>query len=337
MPNVAAPGINSYLQLSRESVPGTPPATAEAKYELISENIVPVISTITDPSMSNVSISRRSISPGPQYVAGPVRVRCNYVGMENIYRAFLASHVMSGAGVPRTHVHKEQAALSTYTVEVSKGNVPTSKVNQIVQAYITSLKFSGQAATGDGGMVMVDFDVMGTLLTPNATPLSGASLAAAHPVIYHQMVAASMRDGSTATTANQIIRSFEVSMTQPHVSEPVMGSLTNRPPTRNGPFEVNWMFEEEWTDYLLLQQAQSATNPTNGVRIEFKQAASLWDSTNQRTLTLASSSVTPASYDDPIDGPGTILQKINYQAFYNATDLTALILTTINENTLASG
>lgn len=329
MPNIPGIGMDSYLQLAKEATYGTAPAAATAKMELLSASINPIISVLEDPSMNNSIISRRAVLQGGQYVQGTFRVRANFVGMEELYRALLASYVFTGGS--KLHTFKEGTALFSYSFDFCVGNIPTGKVNRIVGALVTGLRMAGTAGTGETGFITIDVDVVGVSIAPNTTPMTAASFPSAQPIIFTLEQHAQLQEGSGATTANMNVRSFEISAAIPYNTQRfILGSVNALRPVRNGFLDVTWTFEEEWTDYLLMDAVRGAAAVTAPLKVQFKQAAN-FDGTLFRTLTLQSSSVVGSEFTVPVDGPDVIYQTASYRCAHNTTDVSALVITTVNE------
>lgn len=162
-----AVGKDSYWQIGKETTPGTQIA-ATRKSEMISEGFEIDVDTLTDPSLFNAR-APRAVYQGRTQMQGPLEVRGNYEGaIMKLFEGALgsvASAVVGGETVVRDHTIKEGSTLPTYTIEMSKGNVPTSKVIRALGATVTSLEFN--VGTGQDSFARVRAQLQGTDLDPN--------------------------------------------------------------------------------------------------------------------------------------------------------------------------
>lgn len=332
-------GANSSVVIGKEVTYGTAPTSGTpTKLELISASINPRLSVIEDPSMSNAQASRRFIGQGGQYVEFAFKVRVNYEGMEELWRMAFPTYTSATVDTSaRDHTFKEGTTLNSYALDFSFGNIAAGTVQRLLGCFVTDLRVSGQAGTGEGAMLMVELKGLAKTMTTGVTPgagMTGGAFPNAFGVIFHQalLTVNALKDGSSNTTADIRLRSFDLSMSIPHdPNRFYFGSVNADSPVRNGFQDATWTFEEEWNDKTLLDNTRANT-PT-GLLLTLQHPTVVGATTAKREFELKANSPTAAEYGAEINGMGVIVQRASYRLAFNATDVSLLVLRTRNTMT----
>ena len=133
---------------------------------MVSEGMAPEVDQIPDPSLY-AARSARGIYIGASRFSGPLVVRLNYEGaILKLLRGVLGGGTTAVVETTaRDHTFKEAATLPSMSLEVCKGDIPTSKVLHGLGAKVKSLKLSG--GVGDSSMALCEAQFMGKDLDPN--------------------------------------------------------------------------------------------------------------------------------------------------------------------------
>jgi hypothetical protein len=220
-------GHKSYLQIGpKESTYGTYIAPT-AKLELMSWDVNPNVGVIQDPSLYSQQ-SRRALYQGLYTVGGTFKVRLNYEGLLEIFRGIFGNYpapTTVETGV-RDHFFKEGATLNSYSPEVIIGDVTTGKCFRMLGSKFIGLRVAGRAGNGVDGMLTAEVTVAAKDFVSNQTPTGSLVFPPVFPVLFHQGI--TMDDGTADAVGSVRIRSFEVSLEQPHTQEDraYFGSLT---------------------------------------------------------------------------------------------------------------
>jgi hypothetical protein len=328
-----AQGWNSYIQFGREGTYGSDQA-ATHKLEILSEDIAPKITSIRDPSLYNAR-SRRGIFQGPFGVGGKFKVRSNYEGLSMLLDWFFGTSTFGAVGgLPGTptgtptsiypHTFVELPLLNSYTLEVIKGNVAAGTCYQVVGAKCNGLTFAIQATTGDGAMMTTEVDVVGKDVTSDVAVTSSLTLPPVTPILYHQCVAASIKDGSGLTTAARIT-ALEISLSNNlNPDDYYLGSLTADEPVPIDFITPKWKFTAKYTIKTVWDLARTFTG---GVGTELQMTFNDALTTVPRSLIFHSKYGFLTAVGVPTTGPGYILQDYEYEPIYDATDVGCIKVT----------
>lgn len=315
-----AQGWNSYIQFGREGIYASDSA-ATHKLEIISEGIKPEINSIRDPSLY-AARSRRGVYQGPFGVGGPITLRANYEGLSMLLDWFFGTNQFGSQGGTNgtvtngiyPHTFAELPILNSYTLEVVKGDTPTGKCFQVVGAKCNGLTFSIKA----GEMATVALDIVGKDVTSDVAITSPLVLPPITPVLYHQALAASIKDGSGMTTLARIT-AFEASfLNNLEPKDDFLGSLTRDEPVPTDFITPKWKFTAKFLGKTVWDLARTFTG---GTGTELQMAFNDARSPGVRTLIFHSLYGFLTAVDAPTNGPGYILQDYEYEPIYNATDL----------------
>jgi hypothetical protein len=176
------------------------------------------------------------------------------------------------------------------------------------------------------GTVTLSAPANGSLVTATAvfSTLQAPSLL---PVLYHQAITA---DDGTADAASSVrIRSFEVTLENPHAEDRFyLGSLNIDEPIRQDFLTARWRLTQEFTTKAQFDAARAFTQ--GSPQFLFRHATDL-GGTNFREFELRSNKANLVEFSAPIEGYGIILSTATWEAFYDdATDLSALVARTRN-------
>lgn len=167
-------GHRSYIQIAKQSAYDTfvqPTADARGvKLEIINWRVEPVIGVIRDPSLYN-AVTRRAIYQGGRSVRGTFTVRCNYEGLEELYRSAMADYsqglVGGSADQVRDHVFALGSTLGMLSIECVWGDIPQGKCFRLTGCKMVGMTIRGTAGQGNDAMLTVEFTVLAKNMTSN--------------------------------------------------------------------------------------------------------------------------------------------------------------------------
>jgi hypothetical protein len=316
-------GHRSYIQFGlKETTYGTfqIPAGPGYKQEVISWDVEPNIAVIQDPSLY-AQPSRRAIYQGPYNVKGTFKVRLNYEGLLELFRAAFGTYAntLVETGV-RDHKFSEASLLNSYSFEVAIGDVTAGKVFRLLGAKIVALKVSGKAGTGDDAMLMAEFTVLGKDYVSNQTPTGSLNFPPVFPVLFHQGI--TMDDGTADAASSVRIRSFEVTYENPHTEDRFyLGSLTMDEPLRQDFLVARWRLEQEFTTLTQWDAARAFTLMTP--QLIFQHPTTIGVS-SKREFELRSNKAQVTDFGAPVQGYGVVISTITMEAYQDPTDVSAL-------------
>jgi len=314
-------GHKSYIQFGPAESPYGTFRTPTQKLEIISWSVNPVVGTIPDGSLHS-AVSRRALYQGGRLVKGTFLVRLNYEGLLELLRASWGSgsSVVVETGV-RDHTFVEASALGGYSFEVCMGDIPTSKVQRFVGCKVSGLTIRGTAGTGNDAMLQAEFSIVGKTYTTDETPTAALSFPALLPVLFHQAVTTD--DGTTDTPADNRLRSFEVSLENPLAEDRFyLGSLDIDEPLRTDFLAARWRFTQEFRTKTALDAAKAFTV---GSPLLLFRHPTLIGAASYREFELSSGQANLIECSAPVDGYGILIMTTVWEAFYYATDLSALL------------
>lgn len=315
-------GHKSYLQIGpKESTYGTYIAPT-SKLELISWDVEPDIGIIQDPSLYSQQ-SRRAIYQGAYLARGTFKVRLNYEGLLELFRGLFGTYptpTVVETGV-RDHFFKEGATLNSYSPEVIIGDVPTNKCFRLLGTKLISARIAGRAGQGVDAMLTAEFTVLAKDYISNQTPTGSLNFPALFPVLYHQGI--TMDDGTADAAASVRIRSFEVSLDQPHTDDRFyLGSVTIDEPVRQDFLTARWRFEQEFTTLTQWDAARAFT--VGSPQLVFQHPTTIGVS-SKREFELRSNKAQLVEMSAPVSDYGIVLSTATWEAFFDVTDSSALL------------
>jgi len=311
-------GHKSYLQFGVETTYGTAVA-ATHKVEVISMKVDPIIGVIRDPSLYD-AVARRALYQGGLMYKGNFVIRCNYSGLGVLWKAALGAVATTGVG-PYVHVFKESADLPSLTLQMIEGNIPATQYQRVDGAIITSMTIRGTAGQGDDGMVQVEFEVLAkNKLNVASAPTTITNFPALAPVLFHH---ATVVDNGTGDTSSDIrVRSFEISHRSPFTEDRFYLGATNiDQPLREDFVACQWKITSEFQTIAQFNAAAAFT--VGDPELTFTTGATA-------ILNIVSNSANLVEYSNPVENYGIILAQATWEAWYNSSDLTSLMLTTTN-------
>lgn len=317
-------GKKSYLQFGLETTWGTAVA-ATHKYELISDTFTPEQEEIQDPSLFN-GRSPRATYQGRRLGRGSVKIRCNYEGwlplIKLIQPSYTATVIETGV---RDHIFKEGLPLTlpSATMQIIKGDIPTTKCFQLPGAKVATAVIEGAAK----GMVTVELTMFAKDMISNVTPTPSLSFPGLFPVKYDQCgsVAGGTVDDGTADAAGLVrVRRFKYSHNNGLADDrDFMGSLN--------PDEF---LDEDWLESLLELEQEFITRTqfdaiaaftTGTPQLIFKHPTTIGVS-SVREFEIRQSNATPKSISVPIPGPGKLISTFVWKGNYDPTDAGAAVI-----------
>lgn len=327
MSPLPAVGHKSFALICKEATLGTAPAAATAKFELVNFEFSTNQSTAEDPSMSSAGYFPRAIEQGLQFVTGKFRVKVGFEGFEELWRMVLPSYsssVVSGSVID--HTFKEGVTLSSYTIDISMGDVPTSKVTRFLGCFLTGFRFSIAAASGESGLLIADIEFAAASVANTVTPMTTIAVANLVPIAYHRLLrtTGNLNDGTSVTESSIYLRSLSLAIRIPHeTANGYLGSVWADQPFRNGVGSGKLDIEMRWdANSLALMTALTANSPA--ALTFFFQHPTTIGSSSKRELQLTMSSPCSADYGVAVQGAGMWIQKASYGLAYNTSDASAL-------------
>lgn len=320
---MAGLGHKSYLQFGpKETTYGTF-VTPTKKLEVISFNVAPQVGVIQDPSLYDAQ-SRRGIFQGALSYKGTVVLRLNYEGLEELFRgvfggAGYTSTVVSGS--VRDHTFKESASLNSYSFECIIGDITAGTCFRLVGAKLTALTVRGTAGVGTDAMLQAEFSVIAKDMQSNQTPTAALSFPAVFPVLYHQ--ALTIDDGTADAASSVRVRSFEVSLENPHAEDRFyLGSVNIDEPLRSDFLVARWRLTQEFKTRTQFDAARAFT--AGSPQLVFRHPTDLGGGFF-REFELRSGSANLVEFSNPVEGFGIILSTATWEAWRDATDASALV------------
>jgi len=312
-------GHRSYIQFGlKESTYGTF-QTPNTKLEIISWNVAPQIGVIQDPSLYSAQ-SRRGLYQGGLMYRGTFVVRVNYDGLEELMRGVFGTYSQTPVGVGRDHKFSEGPTLNSYTFEVSVGDIPSTQVFRLLGAKITGMTIRGTSGVGTDAMLQAEFTVVAKDMTSGQTPTGALSYPAVLPVLYHQCTTAD--DGTADASSSIRIRSFEVTLEQPHAEDRFyLGSVNIDEPLRADFLTARWRLTQEFTTLTQFNAAKAFT--VGSPKLIFEHPTDL-GAGFKRQFELRSEKANLVEFTNPIEGYGVLVSTATWEAWYDTTDASAL-------------
>jgi hypothetical protein len=323
-------GHKSWLQYGIESSYGVT-AVATHKVEIISMKIDPIIGVIRDPSLYD-GVARRAIYQGGLMYKGSFTIRATYAGIGMLWKHALGAASVS-AGPPYTHTFKESAALQSLTLQMIEGDVPTGHYMAVTGAIITGFTIRGSAGQGNDGMLTVEFEILAkNKADVTGSPTSITNFPALNPVLFHQATLVDLGAGDVAfvppsTGPDVRVRSFEITHRSSYAEDRFyLGSTTIDQPLRSDFISCQWKITSEFQSVEQFTYAAAFT--AGDPEIIFTQSSNA-------ILRLVSNSANLVEYSNPVENYGIILAQATWESWYDATDLTSLMITNTNTQTTA--
>jgi hypothetical protein len=316
-------GHKSYLQIGpKETTYGTYIAPT-AKLELMSWDVNPDVGVIQDPSLYSQQ-SRRALYQGLYTVAGTFKVRLNYEGLLELFRGVFGTYpapTVVETGV-RDHFFKEGATLNSYSPEVIIGDVTTGKCFRMLGSKFHGLRVAGRAGNGVDGMLTAEFTVTAKDFVSNQTPVGALSFPPVFPVLFHQAI--TVDDGTADAAASVRVRSFEVTLEQPHTADEraYLGSLTIDEPLRQDFITARWRLEQEFTTLTQWDAARAFT--LGSPQFVFQNPTTIGVS-SKREFELRSNKANLVEFSAPVSDYGVLVSTATWEAYFDATDASALL------------
>jgi hypothetical protein len=180
---------------------------------------------------------------------------------------------------------------------------------------------AGRAGTGDDAMLRARFSVLGKDYISNQTPTAALAFPALFPVLYHQAI--TVDDGTADGAASIRVRSFEVSLENPHTEDRFyLSSLTMDEPVRQDFLTARWRIEQEFTT---LTQWDAARAFTNGSPQFIFQHPTTIGAASKREFELRSNKAQLVEMSAPVSNYGILLSTATWEAYQDTGDASALV------------
>lgn len=315
-------GHRSEIRFGKEATYGGG-ATPTHKLEVVRANFPPDIGSIPDPSLYS-GVSRRGMYQGGFLVRGTFVVRLNYDGMLELFRGIWGSGASTvvETGV-RDHVFKEASTLPSYEIQAIIGDIPSGRSFRLLGAKFIGCKIMGTAGQGVDAMLQAEVTVLAKDMTSNFTPTGSATFPALFPVLYHQASGATgVVDDGTGDSGVRV-RQFEVTLEQPHTEDRFyLGSVNIDEPLRSDFIVPRWRMVQEFQTQTQYDAARAFT--VGSPRLVFAHTTTI-GAASKREFELRSNQATILEWGAPVEGFGVVLSTVQFEAFFDATDATALL------------
>ena len=317
-------GHKSELRFGKETTFGGG-ATPTHKLEIVRANFPPDVGVLQDQALYN-GVSRRGLYQGGFLVRGTFVVRMNYDGMLELFRGIWGSGVsavVGGETIVRDHTMKEASTLPSYEIQAGTGAVPTGRSCRLQGAKFVNAKIAGTAGQGVDAMLQAEVTVLAKDMTSDFTPTGSAAFPAILPVLYHQASGATgVVDDGTADSGVRV-RQFEVTLEQPHTEDRFyMGSVNIDEPLRSDFLTARWRLVQEFQTKTQYDAARAFT--VGSPRLVFAHPTTIGTG-SKREFELRSNQANIVEWGAPVEGFGVILSTVQFEAFQDPTDVTALL------------
>jgi len=296
-----------------------------AKLEVFNFEATPEIGVIQDPSLYSQP-SRRGLYQGGQFWRVRFTVRGNFDGCLELFRAVFGTYSNTLVDTPaRDHFFKEGANLNSYSPEAIVGDVTTGKCFRVLGLKLTGVRVRGTAGLGNDAMLQFEFNGLAKDVQSNQTPTGALTFPAVLPILYHYSGNATgiVDDGTADTGVSLRVRSFEVSLEQPHTEDrSYLQSINIDEPMRSDFLVARWRLTQEFTTYTQFDAAKAFT--VGSPKLVFAHPTTI-GSTSKREFELRSNQANLVEYSNPVEGYGVILSTATWEAFFDATDASALV------------
>jgi hypothetical protein len=337
MANPGTPG-KTVVRIGREASYGVGGTTMTEKSEVISVDIAPQQNMFDDPSLYD-AVSPRSILRASLFHRGTMRFRANYDGsiLPRLLYGVLGSSAKAGSA-QYTYTLKEGATLPSHAIEVCQADVATGRYVVYNGLSVEQLTIRGSAGTGADGMLQVEANVHAKAALVDQVGVGTVStFPTVNPIYFSQ--ASDVDDGVAADVPAKTdirLKSFELSIRNSLDTERFFfGSASPDQPLRNGLYEVTLQLEEEFKTQAAFNAALAASEPiSTGGRSAGLKFEGATIGASKYTLSFYMKSAKIDDYRLTIDGYGIPRCSLRWKGYYNASDLSALVATVINQDNL---
>lgn len=170
------------------------------------------------------------------------------------------------------------------------------------------------------GTTILQMTVAGTNGSGLTASFSTCQFSSLYPVLFHQGI--TMDDGSGDAAASVRIRSFEVTLEQPHAERAYVGSLTVDEPLREDFLKATWRFTQEFTTTTQLAAARAFT--VGSPQLVFQHPTTI-GSAVKREFELRSNQANLVEFTDPVEGYGVLISTATWESWFDPTDASALV------------
>jgi hypothetical protein len=312
-------GRESWIAIGKENSFGGG-ATPTQKLEVINFSVPPKIGMIPDPSLYSAR-SRRALYQGGLYFRGTFTVRLNYEGEMELFRAVLwgYANALVETGV-RDHTFKEGTTPPSYEIQASIGDISAGKVFRYLGGRLLNFSLKWTAGNGAEGMGQATFDLWSKDCTSDYTPTGTPAFPAIFPVLHHQAVVV---DDGTAD-GNLRLRSIELSFEAPHDEENFYVGAVNPDEPLPSDFVVpTWRLTQLFKTKTAFEAAKAFTN--GSPLIKFQHPTTI-GAASKREFQIRSEKANLKEWSSPIEGYGVIIATSTWEAYQDATDASAVVV-----------
>lgn len=299
-------------------------AAATTRLELIREAIEPVRGTIPDPSLYNAR-SRRGIYPGSFKARGPVVLRANYEGLEEIFRAVFgddgySATLVGGETIVRDHEFIEGNPLNPLTMQFIKGEAGATTSRRLVGGIPASIRVSGAAGDGQEAMVRVELQMVGKDLEPGAALTGSLSFPPVLPVLMNEQLI-TVDNGVVDTGVH--LRSFEFLLDNILDENRNYGGSSNvLEPIPNDFMNVTMRMELEFDTEDLFEACRDAA--AGSPRLVWQHPTTIGVGSKREFELRCGSAILP-TYSDPTEGVGVMISTATWEAWHDTADASAAV------------
>ena len=305
-------GLGSWIRVKKEAVAGTKP-TGVGYYDLpfTSESLNKVGKRS---SANNITANRaraRTFLTGYD-IGGTINGVITYENIDWLLLGACGLVTTAAVTTPFTNIYTFAAWSSTFpsfSIEVSKGDVPTGKCFQWVGAYVSGLTLNFNAngeSTFSADIIAQDET---STATTGATPEATAHIHASDVCLLPNEATA-YDIGVGAATA-YCVRSAQIQIQAPYATDrPCLGAHTSKLPLPNGIPTVSGNFVIEFGDRVAYDAFVADTSQTGTLTY----AGPIFTGATPYGFTAHLNKLYYSSALGNIDGPGPILATIGWEA-----------------------
>jgi hypothetical protein len=266
-------------------------------------------------SASNITYNRfrpRTFLTGYD-IGGTINGVITYENIDWLLLGAMGSVATGAASSPFTNIYAPTVWSSTFpsfSIEVSKGDVPTGKVFQWVGAYVAGLTLnfsaSGESTFSADIIAKDETSTAVTGATPEAT---AASVCTDIAILPNEVTT---QDVGVGASAAYCIRSGQIQISTPYANDrPCLGAYAAKLPLPSGVGTVSGNFIVEFSDRLAYDAFVADTPQTTA---QLSYTGPVFIATDHYVLNCFLNNIYYVKALGNIDGPGPVLAEIGFEA-----------------------
>lgn len=335
-----ARGNKIWLQLGKQTVPGTPVAATGVRLELITFDLSPVQGFMEDPSMVDGVLGPRDIQQGGRTYVGTMKMRLNYIGLLKIWEMLLGDQT-SAPATPATssvvnglvtYTFKQGIDLPLHTAEFFEGGMDgLATCTQYTDFVCFSGKISSEAvASGEAGIYTLECGTAGRVRAISVSPAS-LSLAAAEMAVFKH--AGTLVDGLADSASDFEPKGISISLDMGIDRERFQqGTLSANPFIRSSKQTCEWELKLGLQKFTQQTALEAWTNAAPHLLLTGEVGVGT-GSAFKRTIDFASAKARVVGVSKPYSQFGTIYQNVKYRCAVDSSAQSALTIINVNEST----